>query len=100
LIEDRWVWFSVDRGFDSNGALDEPLNILKTLSPKEEKVIRLRFGIGRARATLEKMAEFRVPASASVRLKPRRCASFGRLMTGAPFASVTGCQIKYASSSV
>ena len=50
LIEDRWVGSPVDAVIDSN-VRDETANILKTLSPKEEKVIRLRFGIGcRARA--------------------------------------------------
>jgi RNA polymerase primary sigma factor len=45
LIEDRWVGSPVDSVIDSN-VRDETANILKTLSPKEEKVIRLRFGIG------------------------------------------------------
>src|SRR5437660_12353216 len=48
LIEDRWVGSPVDAVSDSN-VRDETANILKTLSPKEEKVIRLRFGIGCAR---------------------------------------------------
>jgi len=45
LIEDRWVGSPVDAVIDSN-VRDEIAHILKTLSPKEEKVIRLRFGIG------------------------------------------------------
>ncbi len=45
LIEDRWVGSPVDSVIDTN-VRDETANILKTLSPKEEKVIRLRFGIG------------------------------------------------------
>jgi RNA polymerase primary sigma factor len=48
LIEDRWVGSPVDAVIDSN-VRDETANILKTLSPKEEKVIRLRFGIARER---------------------------------------------------
>ena len=37
---------------------DETANILKTLSPKEEKVIRLRFGIGCEREhTLEEIGQ-------------------------------------------
>ncbi|MFZ0595100.1 MAG: hypothetical protein WAM39_31855 [Bryobacteraceae bacterium] len=45
LIEDRWVGSPVDAVINSN-VRDETADILKTLSPKEEKVIRLRFGIG------------------------------------------------------
>ena len=44
LIEDRWVGSPVDAVIESN-VRDETAGILKTLSPKEEKVIRLRFGI-------------------------------------------------------
>jgi RNA polymerase primary sigma factor len=45
LIEDRWAGSSVDLVFDTN-VRDEMANILKMLSPKQERVIRLRFGIG------------------------------------------------------
>src|ERR1039458_6246773 len=45
LIEDRWVGSPVDAVIETN-VRDETAGILKTLSPKEEKVIRLRFGIG------------------------------------------------------
>jgi len=45
LIEDRWVGSPVDVAIESN-VRDETAGILKMLSPKEEKVIRLRFGIG------------------------------------------------------
>ncbi len=57
LIEDRWVGSPVDAVIDSN-VRDETANILKTLSPKEEKVIRLRFGIGCEREhTLEEIGQ-------------------------------------------
>ena len=47
----------MDAVIESN-VRDETANILKTLSPKEEKVIRLRFGIGCEREhTLEKIAQ-------------------------------------------
>ena len=61
LIEDRWVGSPVDAVIDSN-VRDETANILKTLSPKQEKVIRLRFGIGCEREhTLEEIGqEFQV----------------------------------------
>jgi len=57
LIEDRWIGSPVDTVIDSN-VRDETANILKTLSPKEEKVIRLRFGIGCEREhTLEEIGQ-------------------------------------------
>ena len=57
LIEDRWVGSPVEAVIDSN-VRDETANILKTLSPKEEKVIRLRFGIGCEREhTLEEIGQ-------------------------------------------
>jgi RNA polymerase primary sigma factor len=57
LIEDRWVGSPVDAVIDSN-VRDETAQILKTLSPKEEKVIRLRFGIGCEREhTLEEIGQ-------------------------------------------
>jgi RNA polymerase primary sigma factor len=57
LIEDRWVGSPIDAVIDSN-VRDETANILKTLSPKEEKVIRFRFGIGCEREhTLEEIGQ-------------------------------------------
>ena len=57
LIEDRWVGSPVDAVIEGN-VRDETAGILKTLSPKEEKVIRMRFGIGHEREhTLEEIAE-------------------------------------------
>ncbi|MBM3793730.1 MAG: RNA polymerase sigma factor RpoD [Acidobacteria bacterium] len=57
LIEDRWVGSPVDSVIDTN-VRDETASILKTLSPKEEKVIRLRFGIGCDREhTLEEIGQ-------------------------------------------
>jgi RNA polymerase primary sigma factor len=57
LIEDRWVSSPVETVIDSN-VRDETAAILKTLSPKEEKVIRLRFGIGCDREhTLEEIGQ-------------------------------------------
>jgi len=57
LIEDRWVGSPVDAVIDTN-VRDETAQILKTLSPKEEKVIRLRFGIGCDREhTLEEIGQ-------------------------------------------
>ena len=57
LIEDRWVASPVDSVIDSN-IREETASILKTLSPKEEKVIRLRFGIGCDREhTLEEIGQ-------------------------------------------
>ena len=57
LIEDRWVGSPVDSVIESN-VRDETAGILKTLSPREEKVIRLRFGIGCEREhTLEEIGQ-------------------------------------------
>ncbi len=57
LIEDRWVGSPVEAVIDTN-VRDETANVLKTLSPKEEKVIRLRFGIGCEREhTLEEIGQ-------------------------------------------
>ncbi len=57
LIEDRWVGSPVDAVIEAN-VRDETAGILKTLSPKEEKVIRLRFGIGCEREhTLEEIGQ-------------------------------------------
>jgi RNA polymerase primary sigma factor len=57
LIEDRWIGSPVDTVVETN-VRDETANILKTLSPKEEKVIRLRFGIGCEREhTLEEIGQ-------------------------------------------
>ena len=57
LIEDRWVGSPVDAVIDAN-VRDETAGILKTLSPKEEKVIRMRFGIGCEREhTLEEIGQ-------------------------------------------
>ena len=57
LIEDRWVGSPVDAVIEGN-VHDETAGILKTLSPREEKVIRLRFGIGCEREhTLEEIGQ-------------------------------------------
>jgi len=54
---DRWVGSAVDTVSQSN-VRDETARILITLSPKEEKVIRLRFGIGCEREhTLEEIGQ-------------------------------------------
>ncbi len=45
LIEDRWVGSPADAVIEGN-VRDETAGMLKTLSPREEKIIRLRFGIG------------------------------------------------------
>jgi RNA polymerase primary sigma factor len=57
LLEDRWVGSPVDAVIDSN-VREETADVLKTLSPKEEKVIRMRFGIGCEREhTLEEIGQ-------------------------------------------
>ncbi len=57
LLEDRWVGSPVDAVIEGN-VRDETAGVLKTLSPKEEKVIRMRFGIGCEREhTLEEIGQ-------------------------------------------
>jgi RNA polymerase primary sigma factor len=57
LIEDRWVGSPVNAVIESN-VRDETAGILKMLSAREEKVIRLRFGIGCEREhTLEEIGQ-------------------------------------------
>ena len=57
LLEDRWVGSSVDAVIESN-VQEETADVLKTLSPKEETVIRMRFGIGCDREhTLEEIGQ-------------------------------------------
>jgi RNA polymerase primary sigma factor len=57
LLEDRWVGSPVESVIDSN-VREETADVLKTLSPKEEKVIRMRFGIGCDREhTLEEIGQ-------------------------------------------
>ena len=57
LLEDRWVGSPVDAVIESN-VQEETADVLKTLSPKEEKVIRMRFGIGCDREhTLEEIGQ-------------------------------------------
>jgi RNA polymerase primary sigma factor len=45
LIEDRWIRPAADAMFE-NDVREETANVLQTLGPDEEKVIRMRFGIG------------------------------------------------------
>ncbi len=57
LLEDKWVGSPVDAVIDSN-VREETADVLKTLSPKEEKVVRMRFGIGCDREhTLEEIGQ-------------------------------------------
>ena len=57
LLEDRWVGSPVEAVIESN-VQEETADVLKTLSPKEERVIRMRFGIGCDREhTLEEIGQ-------------------------------------------
>ena len=57
LIEDRWVGSPIEAVVEAN-VREETAAVLRTLSPKEEKVIRLRFGIGCEREhTLEEIGQ-------------------------------------------
>ena len=57
LIEDKWVDSPVETVIDSH-LKEETGDVLKTLSPKEEKVVRMRFGIDCEREhTLEEIGQ-------------------------------------------
>ncbi len=57
LIEDKWVDSPVETVIDAN-VKEETGDVLTTLSPKEEKVVRMRFGIGCEREhTLEEIGQ-------------------------------------------
>lgn len=57
LLEDHWIGSLTDALFESN-VRDRTADVLRTLSPSEEKVVRMRFGIGFEREhTLEEIAQ-------------------------------------------
>ena len=57
LIEDRWVRPLTDSMFEAN-VRDETAEVLRSLAPAEEKIVRMRFGIGYDREhTLGEIAE-------------------------------------------
>jgi RNA polymerase primary sigma factor len=57
LLEDRWMRSPADAVSESH-VRNGTASVLKTLSPKEEKVVRLRFGIGCDREhTLEEISQ-------------------------------------------
>ncbi len=57
LLQDRWMGSLTDTVFENN-VREGTANVLKTLSPSEEKVVRMRFGIGFDREhTLEEIAQ-------------------------------------------
>jgi RNA polymerase primary sigma factor len=56
LLQDHWIGSPTDAVFEAN-IREGTADVLQTLSPSEEKVVRMRFGIGFARAhTLEEIA--------------------------------------------
>lgn len=57
LLENRWIGSLTDAVFENN-VREETADVLKKLSPGEEKIVRMRFGIGFNREhTLEEIAE-------------------------------------------
>jgi len=56
---------------------EQLVSVLKTLTPREEKVLKLRFGVedGRTRTLEEVARSLTLPVSASARLRQRHCAS-------------------------
>jgi RNA polymerase primary sigma factor len=56
LLQDQWIGSPTDAVFETN-IRKRTTDVLKTLSPSEEKVVRMRFGIGFDREhTLEEIA--------------------------------------------
>jgi RNA polymerase primary sigma factor len=56
LLQDQWIGSPTDGVFDAN-IREGTADVLQTLSPSKEKVVRVRFGIGFAREhTLEEIA--------------------------------------------
>jgi hypothetical protein len=78
FIEDRQVVSPAEAVINLN-LKEQTESVLKTLTPREEKVIKMRFGVGDgSEHTLEEVGQsFAVTASASGRSRPRRCASCG-----------------------
>ena len=57
LLQDRWMASLTDAVFENN-VREGTADVLKTLSPAEEKIVRMRFGIGFEREhTLEEIAQ-------------------------------------------
>jgi RNA polymerase primary sigma factor len=79
FIEDRAVVSPAEAVINVN-LKDQTSQVLRTLTPREEKVIKMRFGLedGSASTRSKKSASRSPsPANASARSKPRRCASCG-----------------------
>ena len=76
FIEDRAVVSPADAVINVN-LKEQTAHVLQTLTPREEKVIKMRFGVGDgSEHTLEEVGQpSPSPASASARSRPRRCAS-------------------------
>ncbi len=77
FIEDKALVSPSDAVIDLN-LKEQTASILKTLTQREEKIIRMRFGLDDGcEHTLEEVGQtFALPESASARSKRRRCASF------------------------
>jgi RNA polymerase sigma factor (sigma-70 family) len=76
FIEDKNAVLPIDAAIQAN-LRETTTRVLATLTPREERVLRMRFGIGmNTDHTLEEVGQqFSSPANASARSKPRRCAS-------------------------
>ena len=76
FIEDKAVVSPSDAVINLN-LKEQTASVLKTLTPREEKVIKMRFGLDDGcEHTLEEVGQSSPSrASASARSKPRRCAS-------------------------
>src|SRR5258706_10112596 len=74
FIEDKAVVSPSDAVINLN-LKEQTSSVLKTLTPREEKVIKMRFGLTMAASTRSKKSASpsQSPASASAKSRPKRC---------------------------
>ena len=96
FIEDRAVVSPAEAVINVN-LKEQTAQVLRTLTPREEKVIKMRFGLEDGWNTRWKKwaSPSRSRANASGRSKPRRCASCGIPLVPANFGPLwKACTIK------
>ena len=77
FIEDKNAILPLDAAIQSNSCARPRRACWRHVTPREERILRMRFGIGMNKDhTLEEVGQqFRSRASASARSRPRRCGS-------------------------
>ena len=79
FVEDELATSPVEAAIQGNLG-EQTRKVLATLTPREEQILRMRFGIGQKPTTPSKRSASSSPSRANVfaKLKPRRCASCAR----------------------